>query len=210
MRAPAKTSAWPFGGTTWAWSSPGTGTCIFSLASHNLDRRTNVRPSPPPRETLLGPTPACFINSPFTWQPEEALKERISPPAYLPLNPRPWPPGSPLAPSPPLPCPHRDSATAAASAPRLSLETAAVPTPGPLHLLLLEPGTLLPRAVTGPRIPQDSPNTISSERPSPTTTWPRGPSGRSRSFFFVAHVLGPETSSLLLVCFSHYKLHGTR
>lgn len=200
MRAPAKTSAWPFGGTTWAWSSPGTGTCIFSLASHNLDRRTNIRPSPPPRETLLGPTPACFINSPFTWQPEEALKERISPPAYLPLNPRPWPPGSPLAPSPP-----RDPATAAASAPHLSLETAAVPTPGPLHLLLLEPGTLLPELSQGHASLKTRPTPFPQRgRLQP----PRGP--EAHQVFFVAHVLGPETSSLLLVCFSHYKLHGTR
>ena len=77
------------------------------------DRRTNVRPSRPPQETPLGPTPARFINSPFTWQPEEAFKDGISPSSYVALNPnsfpqqlRLWPPGSPLAPSDPLPCPH--------------------------------------------------------------------------------------------------------
>lgn len=85
----------------------------FICFSPPSNRRTNIRPSRPPQETPLGPTPAYFINSPFIWQPEEAFKDRISPSSCLALNlnsspqqRRPWPPGSPLAPSPPLPCPH--------------------------------------------------------------------------------------------------------
>lgn len=75
-------------------------TCFSQQPS---ERRTNVRSSPPPRETLLGPTPACFINSPFTWQPEEAFKDRISHlPTYLSIR---GPGHLALHSLPPLPCP---------------------------------------------------------------------------------------------------------
>ena len=109
---------------------------------------------------LSCPTPACGINSPFTRQPKGTFKDRIGPSSYLTFNsscfpqqPRPWPPGlstRSLPASPPTLTP-RGPATLASFCP---LKPVAVPTPVPLHLLLQEPGTLLPQAVTGLRIPQ--------------------------------------------------------